>query len=83
MLNMVNLLSDNFLPDVEACDEEGFVDCLMISDQGWDFNQNDFNSDIFTHACAPPYGCQIKNDVDEAASELDGQLFEGNATALM
>ena len=57
-LNMLQVLADVFLPDVEACDEQGFADCLIDTDDGWNFNEWDFNADIFSHPCAEQYGCQ-------------------------
>ena len=79
---MVRLLADNFLPDVEACDEQGFTDCLLASDDGFDLSRYDFNADIFEHDCAPTYGCQTAKDLDRAAWNEAGNQFGGNMTAL-
>ena len=79
---MVTLLADNFLPDVEACDEQGFADCLLASNDGFDLSKYDFNADIFKHDCAPTYGCQTAEDIDRAAFMEAGDQFVNNATAL-
>jgi len=78
---MVTLLADNFLPDVEACDEQGFTDCLLASNDGIDLSKYDFNADIFRHDCAPTYGCQTAEELDRYAFREAGNQFVGNATA--
>lgn len=83
MVNMLQLLSNNFLPNVETCDEDGFANCIIDSNQGVNFDRYDWNADIFSQPCAATYGCQIKADLDRQGSRADGQLFENNATALM
>jgi len=49
---MVTLLKDSFLPDVEACDEVGFTDCLLASNDGFDFT-NMILMQIFSDMIAP------------------------------
>lgn len=36
---MMQIIADNFLPDVDACDEQAFADCLIDSDQGVNFDR--------------------------------------------
>jgi len=45
---MLQLLSDNFLPNVDTCDEEGFANCILDSNQGVNFDRYDWNADIFS-----------------------------------
>ena len=74
---MIDLLSKNFLPDVDTCDEEEFTDCLLESEdhQGIDLNKYDWNADIFNTQCAAQNGCGIKFDTDHDASMRDRDSF--------
>jgi hypothetical protein len=41
---MMQLIADNFLPDVDACDEQAFANCLIDSDHGVNFNRFEHTS---------------------------------------